>query len=253
MPPKKKAKKLTSPDAEAPAGGAVTAEDDLGDASDESSSDDEGGGGAAVSGTGTGADDLPMHWKSAVDKVRGRTYYFHEVTRQTQWDRPTSSKRTSAQCDGVAGTNGEEEGQIDREDSDEKHKNQQAPAAFLAYLKECEDMPPDTRSILELVRDADEEGVVSFTVRDHIWVSNKAEMEEWMENLQRDAEDVGDGFAGEDDGCCSFSVGPEVLDTDTYSEAVAKCLATRGLDLVKDGWFVDGAFLQPSDVLGDLF
>ena len=42
----------------------------------------------------SGADDLPMHWKSAVDKGSGRTYYFHEVTKQTQWDRPTSSKRT---------------------------------------------------------------------------------------------------------------------------------------------------------------
>ena len=34
----------------------------------------------------SGADDLPMHWKSAVDKGSGRTYYFHEVTKQTQWD-----------------------------------------------------------------------------------------------------------------------------------------------------------------------
>ena len=31
---------------------------------------------------------MPSHWKSAVDPRSGQTYYFHELTRETQWRKP---------------------------------------------------------------------------------------------------------------------------------------------------------------------
>ena len=31
---------------------------------------------------------MPSHWKSAVDPRSGQTYFFHEVTRETQWRKP---------------------------------------------------------------------------------------------------------------------------------------------------------------------
>lgn len=31
---------------------------------------------------------MPSHWKSAVDPRSGQTYYFHEITRETQWRKP---------------------------------------------------------------------------------------------------------------------------------------------------------------------
>ena len=31
---------------------------------------------------------MPSHWKSAVDPRSGQTYFFHEITRETQWRKP---------------------------------------------------------------------------------------------------------------------------------------------------------------------
>lgn len=33
--------------------------------------------------------DLPPHWKFAKDPS-GKVYYYHSITRKTQWDKPTS-------------------------------------------------------------------------------------------------------------------------------------------------------------------
>lgn len=35
--------------------------------------------------------DLPPDWKSATDG-QGRAYYYHRITRQTQWDKPTGAE-----------------------------------------------------------------------------------------------------------------------------------------------------------------
>lgn len=41
---------------------------------------------------------LPPDWKSAKDD-QGRTYYYHRVTRQTQWARPTAAEGTPAEME----------------------------------------------------------------------------------------------------------------------------------------------------------
>jgi len=42
------------------------------------------------------ANTLPPDWKSAKD-AEGRTYYYHKVTRQTQWEVPRAVEEKSAE------------------------------------------------------------------------------------------------------------------------------------------------------------
>lgn len=67
---------------------------------------------ASTSAVSTGADEpppppadpkstepkLPADWKSAKD-AQGRTYYYHQVTRQTQWEFPTGSEEIGAEME----------------------------------------------------------------------------------------------------------------------------------------------------------
>ena len=118
----------------------------------------------------------------------------------------------------------------------------QGQAAFVAYLKECDDRPPKFRSIVKLERVCKD----VYNLREYIWTSGQDLGESGMDPFV-----VGNSWASDAEGCsCTTPYDNCVLkDTDTYVEAVAKVIAFGPGELIQDGWFRNGKFLKPSDVL----
>lgn len=50
--------------------------------------------------------DLPADWRSAKD-AQGRTYYYHKLTRQTQWEPPLCGNNPSAETELSTPTHGD--------------------------------------------------------------------------------------------------------------------------------------------------
>ena len=152
-----------------------------------------------------------------------------------------SAATTTAAAAATAGAGPADESTAEEDASSALH-------AYLAHLKECEEKPPLYRGLLELIRT----GKDQYDLYEAVWTSDTVVMESFIESGPGEPEPLGNGLVMPCDGCC-FST--ELRDTDTYVEAVAHMIKESEAsheqyhELLQDGWYRDGRFLQLSDVL----